>query len=97
VPKHGRVGGLAVSIKVLRDDSSDGHSHAYEAVLVDTRPDDIEPSQTAPRCPPRTPLSSTALGKPTDRQDPWLCLDATEVGLLVVQVRRNVMAEEGEE
>lgn len=97
VSKHGRVGGLAVFAKILCDNGSDGHSHAYKAVLVDTRPDDIEPSQTAPWGPPRPPLSSTALSPPADWQDPWLCLNATEVSLLVVQVRRNVVTEKGEE
>jgi len=47
VAKHGAVGALAVLGKVLGDDGGDGGGHAHEAVLVDARPDDVEPGQAA--------------------------------------------------
>jgi hypothetical protein len=82
--EYRRVRRLAVFTKVLRDDSRDGHGHPDKAVLINTRPYDVEPCQAASWSAPRTPLSSTAPGKPVDWQNPRLCLDASEICLLIM-------------
>lgn len=98
VAEHGAVGALAVTAKVLRNDSSDGHGDADKAVLVDADPDDVEPSQAAGRHAPGSTLAATAFLKPVDGSHPLLdAPEIAEVVLLVVEVRSNVGAEEGKE
>lgn len=58
---------------------------------------DIEPSKPTPRDPPDAPLTPTAFLEPADRKDPIPGHSLSKVGLLTVQVRRYVMAQEGEE
>jgi protein tyrosine phosphatase (PTP) superfamily phosphohydrolase (DUF442 family) len=62
--KHRRVRGFAVFPKILSNDSCDSHSDTNETVLVNTRPDDIEPSQPTSR---RSPSVATTMGEPVDR------------------------------
>lgn len=59
----------------------------------------IEPGQPAPWIPPSSAVSTAPLPilKPTQRPQPCLRLNASEIVLLAVQVRRDVMAHEGEE
>lgn len=98
VAKDGAVGAFTVAVKLLRQDSRDGHGDANEAVVVDADPDDVEPSQAALGRPPRTALTATALGEPINGQDPGF--DGShfaKVGLLVVEVGGDIVTHEGEE
>jgi hypothetical protein len=66
--------------------------------VIDTNPNDIEPSQAAPRGPPRAPLSAAALAEPAQGPDPrGDGVHLSEVFLLRVEVGPNVVAQEREE
>jgi hypothetical protein len=96
--ENGIIGALAIALKVLCHDGGDGHGDPDEAILVDADPNNVEPGQAAFWSPPRAPLAATALGKPTDGQDPLLDrIHVSEEVLLVMQVGSDVMAQESEE
>jgi hypothetical protein len=97
VRKYRRVRGLAVSTEVLRENRCDSHSDSYETVLINPAPNDIEPRKPTPRCLPRSPLSPTALFEQAHWKDPLFRCNATEIILLVMQIRGNVVAEKGKE
>lgn len=96
--KHRAVGAFAVPIKIVCDDSSDGHGHANEAVVVDPDPVDVEPRQATYGSPPRAALTTAAPGKPV--QGPHPLLDGIHVAeklLLLVQIGGHIVAHECEE
>lgn len=95
--KYRRIRRFTVLVKILSNHSRNSHRDPNEAVLVNTSPNDIEPSQSAPRCSPRSSLSSTTSREPVDRQDPFLRCNASEIHLLFVEIWRDVVAEEREE
>ncbi len=43
--KYGAVRALTIPVKVLSYNGNDSHGDAYEAVVVDADPDDVEPCQ----------------------------------------------------
>lgn len=57
-------------------------------------PSYIEPCQSTPRCPPKV---AATFGKPVERPDPRLRLDAPEVIFLAMKIRCNVMTQQGKE
>lgn len=96
--KDGRVGTFAVPVKVLGDDSRDGHGHADEAVVVNTDPVNVEPSETAFGSTPRSALATTALCEPVYRHDPRFDrVHFAEEFLLRMQVGSYIMTEESKE
>lgn len=70
--KDGAVRALAISVKVLCYNSDDGHGDTYEAVLVDTNPNYVEPRQSRFRRSPATALATATLSKPVHGYNPRL-------------------------
>lgn len=97
VSKYGRVRGCTISPKILCNYCGNCHSNPNEAVLVNPRPDDIEPRQTTSRCSPAASLSTTAFLKPVHWPDPWSRFNTPEVILLFVQIWGDIVAEERKE
>ena len=96
--KERAVGTLAVPVKILGDHGRDRPGNADEAVVVDADPNNVEPRQAAPWCPPGTSLATAALGEPVDGPYPGPDrVQVSEILLLLVKVRRDVMAHEREE
>lgn len=97
VPKHRAIGALAVSVKILQDNCRYGHGHANKAIVIDSNPDDIEPSQAALGYPPNTSLPATALGKPINWQNPLLDrAQLSKEDLLAMQIGGHIMTKECE-
>lgn len=95
-PRH--IATLTIDVKRLRRDGRDRHRHADKAVLIDAGPDDIEPGQAALGRAPDAAFAAAALREPAQGPDPGLDgVDGPKVLLLLVQRRRGVVAEEGEE
>lgn len=97
VCEYWRVRGLAILPKVLRNNRHNSQRNPQKTILINARPNNIKPRQATPRGPPNAPLPPTAFLKPIDRQHPRAGSDAAEVGFLLVEVGRDVVAEEGEE
>lgn len=95
--KQGRIRGLAVLPEILRQDRYDSHGDSQKAVLINTRPNNIEPCQTTSRSSPRSPFSPAALLHPINWQYPWLHHDSPEICLLMVQILGDVMAQKRKE
>jgi hypothetical protein len=81
----------------LCDTGCKRHGDTNEAVLIDSQKDNVEPSETASRCPPRTTLTTAAFCPPVERPDPFDWLDRAKVLFLFVEIGREVMAHEGKE
>lgn len=91
------VGAFAVSVKVLCDDSGNGHGDADEAVMVNTDPNDVEPSETTPGRAPGPAFTAAALFEQGDREDPLFdAAQIAEVIFLVVELRADVGAQKRE-
>lgn len=95
--KERTVGTLAIPVEVLSGYRRDRHGDTDKAVVVNTDPNNIEPSQAAPGSPPGASLTAATLCEPVERPDPTLDrMHIPEVFLLLVEVGRNVMAQERE-
>jgi hypothetical protein len=95
--KDGTVRGLAIKTEILRNHCSNRHRHPDETILVYPQPDNIEPGKTTSRSSPRPSVTTTAFSHPAEGPNPSFWLYASKVILLVVQIRRYVVAKEGEE
>jgi hypothetical protein len=85
-------------VEVLRHHGEDGHGDADKAVVVYPDPNDVEPCQAALWGAPGPALAAAALCEPVNRPDPGL--DGPHLAeelLLLMQVRCDVVAEQGEE
>ncbi len=91
--KNGRIRRFTVFIEILGKHGCYCHSDPNEAVLVNTRPNDIEPSQATPWRPRAASIPTTASLEPADWQDPWLWLNTPEIVFLFVEIWRNVVTE----
>lgn len=92
--KDRRIRRFAVSLEVLSDHSRNSHRNPNKAVLVNASPDDIEPRQARTGCSEQTTAASL---EPTRRPNPRFRLNATEVILLCMEIRRNIMAQQRKE
>jgi hypothetical protein len=96
--KDGAVRALAISVKMLRHNGDDGHGNTYEAVLVDTNPNYVEPRQPRFRRSPTTTIPTAALGKPVQGYNPRLYrLQLAKELLLLMKIRSHKVAHEGKE
>ncbi|KAK5633832.1 hypothetical protein RRF57_009546 [Xylaria bambusicola] len=89
---------LTISAKILRYNCSDSHGDAYEAVLVYTDPDDVEPGKPRFWCPPTATITTTAFSEPVHGYKPRLDrVQLAEELLLLVEIRRHEMTHQGKE
>lgn len=88
---------FAITLKILCHDSRNSHGDSDEAIMIYADPDDIEPSETARRCSPRSSLA-TALSKPIHWPYPrFYRAHISKEFLLLVQVGRDVVTHKCEE
>lgn len=91
-------GALAVHLEMLRHNGNNSHDHSYEAVMVDSDPDDVEPGQAALGGPPRVLVSSTAFREPIQWPHPrHKGVQLPEEVLLVMQRWCDILTHEAEE